>query len=145
MDFETIFIGIVVALIYAEVTGIYPGGIIVPAFLALSLNQPSRVLATILVACLSLLTYKLFARYFILFGRRRFVLMLLLGGLWAQAWLLLVPSLLAGPPEIRAVGWIIPGLLANNLEKQKFFPTLASLATVIVLTYFLANLVKMIG
>jgi len=145
MDFETIFIGIVVALIYAEVTGIYPGGIIVPAFLALSLNQPSRVLATILVACLSLLTYKLFARYFILFGRRRFVLMLLLGGLWAQAWLLLVPSLLAGPPELRAVGWIIPGLLANNLEKQKFFPTLASLATVIVLTYFLANLVKMIG
>jgi len=145
MDFETIFIGIVVALIYAEVTGIYPGGIIVPAFLALSLNQPSRVLATILVACLSLLTYKLFARYFILFGRRRFVLMLLLGGLWAQAWLLLVPSLLAGPPEIRAVGWIIPGLLANNLEKQKFFPILASLATVIVLTYFLANLVKMIG
>lgn len=145
MDFETIFVGIVVALLYAEVTGIYPGGIIVPAFLALSLNQPSRVLATILIACLSLLTYKLLARYFIIFGRRRFVLMLLLGGLWAQAWLLLVPSFFAGSLELRAVGWIIPGLLANNLERQKFFPTLASLATVIVLTFFLANLVKMIG
>jgi poly-gamma-glutamate biosynthesis protein PgsC/CapC len=145
MDFETIFIGIVVALLYAEVTGIYPGGIIVPAFLALFLNQPARVLATILIACLSLLIYKLLARSFILFGRRRFVLLLLLGGLWAQAWFLLVPSLFTGPPELRAVGWIIPGLLANNLEKQKFFPTLASLATVIVLTYFLANLVKIVG
>ncbi len=145
MDFETIFIGIVVALLYAEVTGIYPGGIIVPAFLALSLNQPARVLSTILIACLSLLVYKLLARYFILFGRRRFVFMLLLGGLWAQAWLLFVPSLFAGPPELRAVGWIIPGLLANNLEKQKFWPTLASLATVVVLTYFLANLVRMVG
>jgi poly-gamma-glutamate biosynthesis protein PgsC/CapC len=145
MDFETIFIGIVVALLYAEVTGIYPGGIIVPAFLALFLNQPARVLATILIACLSLLIYKLLARSFILFGRRRFVLLLLLGGLWVQAWFLLVPSLFAGPPELRAVGWIIPGLLANNLEKQKFFPTLASLATVIVLTYFLANLVKIVG
>ncbi|MDH7513053.1 MAG: poly-gamma-glutamate biosynthesis protein PgsC [Clostridiales bacterium] len=145
MDFETIFIGIVVALLYAEVTGVYPGGIIVPAFLAVSLNQPARVLSTILIACLSLFVYKMFARYFILFGRRRFVLMLLLGGLWAQAWLLLVPSLYSGPPELRAIGWIIPGLLANNLEKQKFLPTLASLATVVVLTYFLANLVKMIG
>jgi poly-gamma-glutamate biosynthesis protein PgsC/CapC len=145
MDFETIFVGILVALLYAEVTGIYPGGIIVPAFLALSLNQPSRVLATVLIACLSLLTYKLLARYFIIFGRRRFVLMLLLGGLLAQAWLLLVPSFFAGPLELRAVGWIIPGLLANNLERQKFFPTLASLATVIVVTFFLANLIKMIG
>jgi len=145
MDFETIFIGVIVALLYVEVTGIYPGGIIVPAFLALSLNEPSRVLATILIACLSLLAYKFFARHFILFGRRRFVLLLLLGGLGAQALLLLAPSLFSGPPELRAVGWIIPGLLANNLEKQKFGPTLASLATVIVLTYFVTNLLKMAG
>ncbi len=145
MDFETIFIGILMALLYAEVTGVYPGGIIVPAFLALSLNEPARVLSTIIIACLSLLVYKLFTRYFILFGQRRFVLMLLLGGLWAQAWLLFVPSLSVGRPELRAVGWIIPGLLANNLERQKFLPTLASLATVVVLTYFLANLIRMIG
>ncbi|MBM3284944.1 MAG: poly-gamma-glutamate biosynthesis protein PgsC, partial [Candidatus Aminicenantes bacterium] len=58
---------------------------------------------------------------------------------------LFAPSLFPGPPELRAVGWIIPGLLANNLEKQKFIPTLASLATVVVLTSFLANLLKMIG
>lgn len=145
MDVETLFIGIVVALFYTEVTGLYPGGIIVPAFLALFVDQPARIVSTLILACLSLLVYKLVARYFILFGRRRFVLMLLLGGLGVQAWLLVAPSWFSGPPELRAIGWIIPGLLANNLEKQKFLPTLASLATVVVLTYFLANLVKMIG
>ncbi len=144
MDLETVFIGIVVALLYAEITGLYPGGIIVPAFMALSLDQPSRALATVLAACLSLLIYKGISRYFILFGKRRFVMMLLLGGFWAQLWLLLAPSLFSIPLELRAVGLIIPGLLANNLERQKFLPTLASLVTVVVITYFLANLLRMV-
>jgi len=145
MPFETVFFGIVVALLYAEITGFYPGGIIVPAFLALSLDEPLRVLATVVIACLSVLVYKLLARYFILFGQRRFVLMLLLGGLGVQVWLWVMPSLFPAPPELRAVGWIIPGLLANNLERQKFFPTLASLTTVVVITHFLALFVGMIG
>ncbi len=145
MQFETFFLGILVALFYAEATGIYPGGIIVPAFLALSIDHPERILATVLVACLSLILYKMLARYFILFGRRRFVLLLVLGGLGAQALLVLVPSFASGAPDFRAVGWIVPGLLANNLERQKFLPTLASLITVIVLTYFLSNVVKLLA
>lgn len=144
MHLETIFIGLVVALLYTEITGFYPGGIIVPAFLALSLDQPARALATLLAACLSLLTYKIISRYFILFGKRRFVIMLLLGGFWAQLWFLLAPSFFSAPLELRAVGLIIPGLLANNLERQKFLPTLASLVTVVVITYFLANLLRMV-
>ena len=144
MQFETIFIGIVVALVYTEITGIQPGGIIVPAFLALTVDQPWRILATVGIACLSLLSYRAFARYFILFGRRRFVLMLLLGAFWVLVWQLLAPALFSGSVELRAIGLIIPGLLANNLERQKFLVTLASLATVIVVTYFLMQLVSLV-
>jgi poly-gamma-glutamate biosynthesis protein PgsC/CapC len=144
MPFETLFIGVVIALLYAEITGVYPGGIIVPAFLSLTLNQPVRPLATIGAACLSLLVYKLASRYFILFGRRRFVVMILLGGFWAQLWLLLAPNLSPAPAAWRVLGLVIPGLLANNLERQKFFPTLASLVTVTVITYFLGNLLGMV-
>jgi poly-gamma-glutamate biosynthesis protein PgsC/CapC len=142
MHLETLFIGILVALVYVEITGLYPGGIIVPAFIALSLDQPLRALLTLLAAGLSLLVYKAVSRYFILFGRRRFVLMLLLGGVWVQLWLFLAPSVLLAPPELRVVGLIIPGLLANNLERQKFLPTLASLVTVVVIIYFLANILR---
>jgi len=144
MHFETIFIGLAIALLYAEVTGIYPGGIIVPAFLALSLDQPVRVLATIAVACLTFLIYRLLARYLILFGKRRFVIILLVGGMLSQLLALILPTLLAAPVEFRVIGFIIPGLLANNLERQRFLPTLASLVTVTVITYFLAGLIRMV-
>lgn len=144
MHFETIFIGLAVALLYTEVTGIYPGGIIVPAFLALSLDHPARALATIAVACLSLLIYRLLARYLILFGKRRFVIILLAGGLLSQIFALAMPKLLAAPAEFQVIGFIIPGLLANNLERQRFLPTLASLVTATAITYFLAGLIRMV-
>jgi len=144
MHLETIFIGLAVALLYAELTGIYPGGIIVPAFLALSLDHPIRALATVAVACLSLLVYKLLSRPLILFGKRRFVIIILIGGLLSQLLVLVMPKLLAAPAEFQVIGFIIPGLLANNLERQRFLPTLASLVTVTAITYFLAGLIRIV-
>jgi hypothetical protein len=66
--------------------------------------------------------------------------MLLLGGLWAQAGLLLLAGIGPAPLEARVIGWVIPGLLANSLERQKPLPTLASCLTVSVFTWFLAGL-----
>ncbi len=144
MTFETLFIGFVIAVIYVEIMDIYPGGIIVPAYVALYLDEPLRVLATILIALLSLYTYKILSRYLILFGKRRFVMLVLLGGLWAQIWFILSPSFFADPLGLRAIGWVIPGLLANNLEKQKILPTLASMFIVAIITYFLVGLIGII-
>jgi len=137
----TVLIGIVAALLYAEATGLLPGGIIVPAYVALYLDQPLRVVATIGAALLSLLGFRLLSRYFVLFGRRRFVLLILLGALFGQLWIVLWPRLFSAPLDLRVIGWIIPGLLANNCERQKILPTLASLITVSVLAYFIARLV----
>lgn len=140
MVFETLLIGLVVAVLYVEVFDLYPGGIIVPAYVALYLDQPLRVIATVGVALLSLITYKLLARYLILFGKRRFVLIILVGVAWSQVWGLIFPALFSGEVELKAVGWLIPGLLANNLEKQKILLTLASLFASAVITYFLVRL-----
>jgi gamma-polyglutamate biosynthesis protein CapC len=145
MPFETVFIGVVVALLFTELAGIYPGGIIVPAFLSLTLDQPGRALLTVVIASLSVLIFRAASRYFILFGRRRFVVMVLLGGLGAQACWLVAPHLFPAAAPVRALGLVIPGLLANNLERQKFLPTLAALVTVAVITYFLGNLLKLAG
>ena len=142
--YETFFIGIVLAVFYVEVMDIYPGGIIVPAYIALYLDQPLRVLAIVLIALLSLLTYRFLSRFFILFGRRRFVMLLLLGALWGQLLFLVIPHVFAGATEIRVIGWVIPGLLANNCERQRFWATLASLFTVSVCTYFVAKLVVIV-
>jgi len=144
MIYETLFIGLVVAVFYVELMDIYPGGIIVPAYIAFYLDQPLRVLITLIIAFLSLLTYKFISRFFILFGKRRFVIFVLLGAVWAQLWFLVLPYIFSQSLGLKAIGWLIPGLLANNLEKQKAVPTLASLFTVAVITYFLVRLVALI-
>ena len=71
-------------------------------------------------------------------------MLVLLGGLWAQVWFLLLPHFFAGSLGLRAIGWIIPGLLANNLEKQKIVPTLASMLIVAIITYFLVSLIGVV-
>lgn len=140
MIYETLLIGLVVAFLYVEIMDIYPGGIIVPAYIALYLDQPLRILATLLIAFLGLYTYRILSRFLILFGRRRFVMLVLLGALWAQIWFLILPHFFSDPFGLRAIGWLIPGLLANNLEKQKYVPTLASMLFVSIFTYFLVKL-----
>lgn len=145
MSLATVLVGIVLALVFTEIAGILPGGIIVPAALALSMDRPGRVLATVLAACLAAAIYKGLASLFLIYGRRRFVLMLLLGALIGQLWILAWPHLAAPSLDLRVVGWIVPGLLANNLERQKILPTLAALAAVTVLTYFVVRLAGMLG
>ena len=141
MIYETLFIGLIVSVLYVEFFNIYPGGIIVPAYVAFYLNQPWRVLATILIAFLSLFTYKVLSRFLILFGKRRYVTLVLLGVLWSQIWSILLPRFFSEPIEVKAIGWLIAGLLANNLEKQKIIPTLCSMFVVSIITYFLARLI----
>ena len=136
---ETLLVGLVFALLYMEATGLSPGGLIVPGYFALYLDQPLRIAATIVVAGLCLVIIKLLSRVFLIFGRRRFVLLILFGVCLAQIWFLVLPRIFHDPLELRVIEWVIPGLLAGSLERQKPLPTLASLATVSIATYFVVR------
>jgi len=141
MSVETLLVGLLLALLWAEATDLSPGGLIVPGYLALDAGQPLRVACTLAAALLALLVYKFLSRHLILFGRRRFVLMVLTGALLAQAWFLLLPRLTASPLGLRVIGWLVPGILASNLARQKFWPTLASTAAVSALTFAVVRLI----
>ena len=144
MVVETLLIGLVLALLWAELTDISPGGLIVPGYFALYLGQPLRVATTLAVALLTLAAYRILARHLILFGRRRFVLMVLVGAVLAQGWIVLSPGLFAAPAGLRAIGLIIPGILGSSLVRQRAAPTLASLAAVSVLTFAAAGLAALL-
>ncbi len=144
MVVETLLIGLVFALLWAEATDFSPGGIIVPGYLALYIEQPLRVLATLAAALLAIGVYSILSRRLILFGRRRFVLMVLTGALLTQAWFLLLPRLFASPVELRVIGWVVPGILASNLARQKFWPTLASAITVSTVTFAAVRLLSLL-
>lgn len=141
MIVETLLVGLVLALLWAELTDISPGGIIVPGYLALYLGQPLRVAATLTAAILAVAAYRSLSGRLILFGRRRFAMMVLLGALLSQAWSLALPGLFAAPLELRVIGWVVPGILASSLVRQRPLPTLASLLTVAVLTFAVMRLV----
>jgi poly-gamma-glutamate biosynthesis protein PgsC/CapC len=144
MIVETLLIGLVLALLWAEITDLSPGGIIVPGYFALYLDRPLRATATLAVALLTLAIYRFLARHLILFGRRRFVLMVLVGAVFSQVWLLVLPRVFAAPVELRVIGWVIPGILASSLARQKVLPTLASLAAVATLTFAVVRLVSLL-
>jgi len=144
MIVETLLIGLVLALLWAEITDLSPGGIIVPGYFALYLDRPLRAAATLAVALLTLVIYRFLARRLILFGRRRFVLTVLVGAVLSQAWLLVLPRLFDAPLELRVIGWVIPGILASSLARQKVLPTLASLAAVATLTFAVVRLVSLL-
>ena len=140
MIVETLVVGLVIALVWAELTDVSPGGIVVAGYFALYLDRPLRVAATLAVALLAWAAVKVLSRHLVLFGRRRFVLAVLVGAALAQAWLLILPKLFEAPVELRAIGWIVPGILASSLARQKPLPTLASLAAVSTLTFAVVKL-----
>jgi poly-gamma-glutamate biosynthesis protein PgsC/CapC len=140
MTFELPFLGLLISLAFIGLTGLYPGGIIVPSYLALFLHEPTRIVGTLLAALLTMGVYRLSCRWMILFGRRRFVFMVLVGAVWALLWMQLLPAVFPLSLEYRVIGWVIPGLIANHLDRQGIAVTTASLVTVTVVIGFLGRL-----
>lgn len=124
---QTILLGVVISMIFTELTGL-SAGLIVPGYLALSLHSPVRILCTLAVAAASVLLCRLLAGYVILYGRRRFALLLVLTYLISM--LLDVLGLL--PASV--IGTILPGLIAREFDRQGFQNTLLSLAVTTGLT-----------
>ena len=107
-------------------------------------DQPARIIGTLVAAWLTVLCFKFASQYLIIFGRRRFVFMILVGGTWTFLWLQILPVIFPASLEFRVIGWVIPGLIANNFERQGVLLTTASLITVTVVVYFLGKIIYLL-
>ena len=130
MIYQAIGIGVMVSFAFYEIVGFSPGGIVVPGYIALFLDQPIRILVTLLVALLTYFAVKILSNYIILYGRRRFLTMVLVSFL--LKWLIeeIIIKMPISGIELRSIGYIIPGLIANEMRRQGIFPTIYSLAIV---------------
>ena len=144
MQYEASFLGLLISLLFIGLTGIHPGGVIVPSYLVLFVDSPGRIVGTIVVALLTVLCFKLASSYLILFGTRRFAFMILVAGVWTLLSFRLFPALLPGSLEFRVIGWVVPGLIANNFERQGILITTASLVTVTTVVYFLSQAMRLL-
>ncbi len=144
MIYESSFIGLALALAVTALTGIYPGGLIVPSYLVLFIDQPLRLVGTWSAALATLMCYRAASRYLILFGRRRFVMMILIGGIWTFLANAVLPKIAPMSVEFRIIGWVIPGLVANHFERQGVMITTAAMITVTASAYLFGRLIQML-
>jgi poly-gamma-glutamate biosynthesis protein PgsC/CapC len=134
-DIMVIGIGLVLSLAMSEFLGVAPGGIIVPGYLALGLHDPLAVLLTFAVAGVTFFIVRALTTVSILYGRRRTVLMLLIGFLLGSLIRTQVPAgTTLGSLPVDVVGYIVPGLIAIWMDRQGTVVTLAAALTATVAT-----------
>ncbi|TXL66717.1 poly-gamma-glutamate biosynthesis protein PgsC [Cerasibacillus terrae] len=129
-------LGVILSLIFAEKTGIIPAGLVVPGYLALVFDQPVFMLVILLI---SLLTYIIvqhgIMRFVILYGRRKFSAMLIVGIMLKLVFDYFYPVIPFEILEFRGIGVIVPGIIANTIQKQGVVVTLSSTIVLSGLTY----------
>lgn len=129
-------IGLVLSLVCYLTTNLSPGGMITPGWLALTLVEDYRRAAVIVL--MTALTYggtKVLQRVVILYGKRLFAAVVLLGVL-LQATLLLF--LQTGYPLLlphQTLGFVVPGLIAYQLVRQRPVSTVLATTAVSLVSY----------
>ena len=137
MILEYFLIGLIVGFIYYELVGVSPGGVIAPAYFAIFILQPNKILVTIVLAFVVLWIMKMLSKRLIVYGKRKLLLALLLSFVLK----LLVENglqpLSVVQIDLQSIGYIIPGLIANEMMRQKVMPTLFSITIVTVIVYLI--------
>ena len=124
---QIILLGVIVSMIFTELTGL-SAGLIVPGYLVLALHSPGRIAVTLVLALVSVLLCRLVSRWLILFGRRRFAFLILLT--FALNWALSAVGLL----PFSVIGVIMPGILAREIDRQGVKNALLAISATTLLT-----------
>ncbi len=112
-------IGLGVNLLLSELFGMAGEGLVVPGYLALHLTEPLTMVVTLAAGFAAFAVVRALGSILIVFGRRRTVLMILVGYLIGMV----ARYFMAGYTPVdgvehRVVGYIIPGLIAVWLDRR---------------------------
>ena len=120
-------IGMVLSLFLTETLGVTAGGIIVPGYIAMNLESPQRLIITFGISILTFLIIKLLSKFIMVYGKRRLVLALLIGfllGYLSRSENMITAGL--GTTDFIVIGNIIPGLIANWMDRQGVLRTISA-------------------
>jgi gamma-polyglutamate biosynthesis protein CapC len=124
----TIGLGVLISLLFHEVFGAAAGGIVVPGYIAMHLQDPLRILGTLMVSFVTYLAIRVVSRFMFVYGRRRMVIAILLGFIFGYlSRQILSYEALAADVRLESIGFIIPGLIANWFERQGVVKTVATM------------------
>ena len=134
----SLILGVTVALIFVEITGVSPGGIIVPGYLALQAQEPLTLIIIFMVALSTFGIVKfVLPKYVILYGRRKFVAVIVIAMILKLILEFTFPILPFEIFEIAGIGILMPALLANGFMKQGIKLTMLSAIVTVFVTFIL--------
>ncbi len=133
--FIALVLGITLSMIFADILGIIPAGIIVPSFLALVFDQPAILAGILIIAVLAYISVSFLSRHILLFGRRKFGAMILATLFIKVALVFVFRSFSVDYFALQGMGIIVPGLIANSFDRQGVLPTVAGMFFLSGLTY----------
>ena len=142
----SLFVGVVLSLIFAEKFGINPAGLVVPGYLALIFDQPIMLLSVLIISCLTyFIVSNGISKWVILYGRRKFAAMILTGMVIKFIFNLLYPLTPFEMVEVSGIGVVIPGIIANTIQKQGVVITLSTTMLLTCITYIILFLYSFIN
>jgi len=130
--FQSIGLGLVVSLVFSEILGLAAGGLVVPGYIALYLDQPLRIVGTLAAALVTYGLVKLIGRFVLLYGRRTMVFCVLGGYLFGYLTRYLMvfnaaADLGVSAAVLQSIGYIIPGLIAYWMLRQGIVETICTM------------------
>ena len=138
-------IGMVLSLFLTETLGVTAGGIIVPGYIAMNLESPQRLIITFGISILTFLIIKLLSKFIMVYGKRRLVLALLIGfllGYLSRSENMITAGL--GTTDFIVIGNIIPGLIANWMDRQGVLRTISTVLITAGITKLCIMTIKML-
>ena len=119
--------GYSIIFLFSEFLGIATGGLVSAGYMAFFMATPARIISTLVLSMAIYFLTILLQKFIIIYGRRRFMVVVLLSliGTWLVEQVFSKYLGFIGQ-DVRMVGFIIPGLIANDMFKQGVVKTLAA-------------------
>ena len=134
----SIGLGMIFSLLLSEIVGLTAGGIIVPGWIAIHLHNPISIFITFLISFIVYLIVQFISKFVFIYGKRRLVISLLLGFIFGLIFnTYIIDYLLLNDNYIYSIGFIIPGMIANWMNRQGVIRTI----TVIMITAPIVQLI----
>ena len=139
-DHETFCLaaGMLFGMLYYHKTGWACGGIITPGVIAMYIGDPHKVLVSIAAGLLTWAILVGIVRLSGVYGRQRLAVAMLI------ALALRYPLVSVWGETSLWLGWVVPGLMGADMQRQGVFSTLTAVVTVSIATAMSVHLLQLV-
>jgi len=129
-DHETfcLALGMLLGMFYYHKTGWACGGIITPGVIAMYIGDPGKIAVSVAAGLLTWILLEGLVRFLNLYGRQRLAAAMLI------ALALRYPLVSMWGESSLWLGWVVPGLMGADIQRQGLLTTLTAVVSVSIVT-----------